>query len=478
MPVNKSPTLRIFRVIFIIATPLCLLQIEVNPAAAAVRNAKVDLTPASVIGDLYRVKVQFELDGELKLKAEGSHPAKAPVQVNAELIYDEKTLQIDAPNQRATSAVRHYESAQATIEYRGGAVQPELREDRRIVAVAADNPDDVVLFSPLGPLDRDELDLLNVPANSTLIDVLLPARPVAVGETWKLDNDWLAPILGLDAVDHNTVECKLDRVEKNLAIIHAQGAVRGSANGVSSEITVAAKFSFDTRLKRITWYAMSVKENRAVGHAHPGLEATARVQMALQKQSDVPTLHRDVLADLNLKPDDPARLLEFRSPSGGFELLLDRRWHVMVEREDVSVLRMVDRGDLIAQANVSALPPLEKGETFSMVDFQQDVKRALADHVGEFVTASESVTDSGLRVMRVVTTGKIAELSIDWIYYHVTDNQGRRISCVFTHESELAERFGAVDQSLLSSLRFVKKTAGRVTDTAEKPSPAPSSRKR
>ncbi len=233
----------------------------------------MDLTPALAIGDLYHVKVQFELDGELKLKAEGSHPAKSPVQVKAQLVYDEKTLQVDAPDHRASSAVRHYESAQATIEYREGAVQPQLREDRRIVAVAADNPDDVVLFSPLGPLDRDELDLINVPANSALIDVLLPGRPVAVGETWKLDTDWLAPILGLDAVDRSTVVCKLDRVEKNLAIIHAQGAVSGAVDGVASEITVAAKFSFDTQLKRITWYAMSLKENRAVGHAHPGLRS-------------------------------------------------------------------------------------------------------------------------------------------------------------------------------------------------------------
>ena len=317
----------------------------------------------------------------------------------------------------------------------------------------------MVLFSPLGPLDHDELDLIAVPANSALIDVLLPNRTVAVGETWKLDTDWLAPVLGLDTVDQSNIVCKLDRVEKNLAIIHAQGVAAGSADGVSSQMTVAAKFSFDTQLKRITWYAMSLKENRAIGHAQPGLEATSRVQMALQKRSASPSLHQDVLADLNLKPDEPARLLEFRSPAGGFALLMDRRWHVMIEREDVSVLRMVDRGELIAQANISALPPLEAGETFTIVDFQQDVKRALADHFGEFVAASESVTDSGLRVMRVVTTGRTAELSIDWVYYHVTDDQGRRLSCVFTHESELAERFGAVDQSLLSSLRFVEKTA-------------------
>jgi len=171
-------------------------------------------------------------------------------------------------------------------------------------------------------------------------------------------------------------------------------------------------------------------------------------------------------------------LLEFQSPSGGFEMLLDRRWHVMIEREDVSVLRMVERGDLIAQANISSLQPLDPGETFSMVDFQQDVKRALADHFGEFVTASESVTDSGLRVMRVVTTGQIDGLSIDWVYYHVMDDAGRRLSCVFTYEAALSDRFGAVDQSLLSSLKLVDKKAGHISDAAERPSPGPSSRKR
>ena len=95
------------------------------------------------------------------------------------------------------------------------------------------------------------------------------------------------------------------------------------------------------------------------------------------------------------------------------------------------------------------------------MDFQQDVKRALADHFGEFVTASESVTESGLHVMRVVTTGKISELSIEWVYFHLTDNQGRRASCVYTYESDLADRFGASDQSLVSSFQFVEKTAGK-----------------
>lgn len=464
MPVNDSPTRIIRRFCLIIVSLLCLWQLQVNPALAADRPAEADLTSALVPGETCRVKVLYELDGELKLKVEGGLPAKSPVKVNAQLVYDEKMLALDPSQSRANSAVRHYESAQAAIVYREGTVQPQLREDRRIVAVQAASAQDVILYSPLGPLDRDELDLIDVPANSALIDALLPARQMTVGQTWKLEVDWLAPLVALDAVHQSNLVCKLDRVEKNLAMIHIQGNVSGSVGGVSSEIGLAAKLSFDLKAKRVTWYAMTLKENRAIGHAHPGLEATARIQMAIQPASNVPNLHPDMLADLHLQADEPARLLEFRSRAGGFELLTDRRWHVLIEREDVSVLRMVEGGDLIAQANLSALAPLESGETFTIIDFQQDVKRALTDHFGQFVTASESVTDNGLRLMRVVTTGKVDDLPIDWVYYHIMDDAGHRLSCVFTYESALSDRFAAVDQSLLSSLRFVERTAGRVTD--------------
>jgi hypothetical protein len=241
-----------------------------------------------------------------------------------------------------------------------------------------------------------------------------------------------------------------------MAVIHATGSVNGASGGVSSDVAVAAKFTFDLTRKRTTWFAMSIKERRSVGHAQPGIEATARIQMAMTARSTVPTLHPDVLADLNLKADAASRLLEFRSPSGGFELLLDRNWHVMIERQDVSVLRLVDRGDLLAQCNISALAPVDEGEQFTILDFQEDVKRALDANLGEFLAASESLTDGGLHVMRIVATGKISDLSIDWVYYHISDDEGRRVSCVFTYESELSDRFAAADQAVTSSLRFIE----------------------
>ncbi len=457
MPAKDAHAVRIFTLLTVIASTLSLYWPNQAPAAAPKNTPPVDLTPNIVAGDLQQVKLLFELDGKLTLKAESAGPITTPVKVKAQLVYDEKTLAAAAPPKTTwpASAVRYYETAQATITFAEGTVQPTLRSDRRIVAVSSASADDVVLYSPLGPLDRDELDLINTPANSTLLDGLLPRRTVSVGETWKVSPELLTALLGLDRVNSQSVTCKLERVERNAAVVHATGPVSGASGGVSSEMTVAAKFTFDLTRKRINWFAMSIKEKRAVGHAQPGIEATARIQMSLAARTTVPTLHADVLGDLNLTADTASRLLEFRSPSGGFELLLDRTWHVMIERQDVSILRLVDRGDLLAQCNISALPPIDEGEQFTIIDFQEDVKRALDANFGEFVAASESLTDGGLHVMRVVATGTISDLAIEWAYYHLSDDQGRRASSVFTYESELADRFAAADQAVTSSFRFV-----------------------
>ncbi len=467
MPAKSASNVRIAPTLYVIATTLYLFWINTSPAAEKKAPQQVNLSPRISAGDLQHVKVLFELDGTLTLKAETSGPVTTPVKLKAQMIYDEKV--VEPATRVATwpqSTVRSYETAKATIKFREGEVQPNLREDRRIVGVSAAKTNNVVLYSPLGPMSRDELDLIDLPANSALIDGLLPNRTVSVGDTWKLNTDILPAILGLDAISHHTLECTLDRIQDNLAVLHAKGTVTGAAEGVTSEIALAAKFSFDMTRRRVSWFAMSLNERRAVGHAQPGIKATARVQMAIAGRSHVPTLDPNVLADLNLTADDASRLLEFSSPTGGFEILIERNWHEMVERQDVSVLRLVDRGDLIAQCNISALPPVDEGEQFTIVEFQQDVKNALEANFGEFVTASESLSDSGLHIMRVVATGRTSDLSIDWVYYHISNNESRRASCVFTYESELADRFGAADQTLISSFRF-SEPAASITGAAK-----------
>ena len=42
-------------------------------------------------------------------------------------------------------------------------------------------------------------------------------------------------------------------------------------------------------------------------------------------------------------------------------MLHDRRWHVTVDRPELTVLRLVDRGELIAQCNISPAPDAKPG---------------------------------------------------------------------------------------------------------------------
>ena len=416
---------------------------------------RVNLSPQIAEGDVQHAKILFELDGTLALKSETKDPVNVPVQAKAQVSYDEKIAQGPTPTQPwARSTIRAYKTAKATIKFRKRTVTPQLREDRQLIASSAQSPEAVVLFSPLGPLTRDELDLIDVPANSAIINDLLPRKTVGIGETWKLESALLPAILGVEAIARQDIQCQLARIDDGSAVVEAQGSVSGASGGVATEIQLAAKYAYDLTQKRIAWFAMSLREQRSVGHAQPGLKGTIRLQMALSPRSEVPALHADVLSDLQLAVGPHNQLLEFVSPNGNFELLTSRQWHEMLDQEDACVLRLVDRGDLVAQCNLTALPPMEDGVPFTLNDFQNDIKTVLDAKFGEFVTATEKVNDNGLHVMRAMASGLASEVPINWVYYHITNEQGRRVSCVFTFESDLMARFEAADEALISSFRF------------------------
>ena len=65
------------------------------------------------------------------------------------------------------------------------------------------------------------------------------------------------------------------------------------------------------------------------------------------------------------------------------------------------------------------------------------------------------VVAEGLKVLRAVVAGKAGDLPIQWTYYHLADQHGRRASLVFTIESSLLERFAHIDRELLESFHFL-----------------------
>lgn len=438
----------------------------------AARSAPVQLTSGLTAGSFQQFTAVIEVDGTLRLNPDGQKVTTKPIQVVADLEFDEKAL---AVGQRAR-CVRHYTKAEAAIKIDRGGLTNKLRDELRTVCIEV-GEESATMYSPLGPLTRDELELLKLPADPALWQALLPTKAVQAGDNWKLSDPTLAMLLGIEVVTTNEVTAKLVQMDDKLAQMELAGAVTGAIGGVSAEFDLKAKYSFDLAKKYIPWVALGIKEKRAIGHAQPGYEITSRVRIAATPLRSSPHLADGFLAQFPLELKDGSTLLSHESTEGGFHLLHDRRWHVMADHRDATIMRMVDHGDLIAQCNISRLKNLAPDKRLSLDGFAQEVQTTLGKTLDHILDTDQSTTDQGLRQLRIVAAGTVQEVPVQWTYYHLTDDEGRSAALVYTMDSRLVERFAELDRAMVSSLelrsRAIDSAAPATANTPEKKPAAP-----
>ncbi|HEV3021120.1 MAG TPA: hypothetical protein VGX76_01585 [Pirellulales bacterium] len=435
---------------FVVGVSLLLLSPGASPAAE-----KHNLSAGGKPGDAVRVEVLLEVGGDLKLVDEGKVNT-LPMSVVGKLRYCEKLVDPASAGGDAPRSLRHYERAEAVIKIEKETLSPKLRDDRRTIAAAV-GPSKT-LYSPLGPLTRDELDLIEVPCDNLLIDQLLPGKPVSQGERWRHSDDLLAGLLGLDAVSQSDVASELISIDAQAAQIELTGKVIGAAEGVATQIELAGKYRYDLIARRVTRLAISIKENRSVGHVAAGLDVVAKLQMHVTPLGEVAELSGEALRDVRLDPGAELRDLEYQPANGMYRIAYDCRWHIVSDRGDVLALRMVDRGDLIAQCNLTTLPDVEPTKHPTLARFQQDIERTLGKDFGQFVRASQAVNEAGYAFYRVEVEGVVADLPIRWNYYLLADDQGHLAVFVFTVEGELIGQLGNADEAIVSTLRFTPRS--------------------
>lgn len=412
----------------------------------------VDMRPAATVGSFRQVRAVIESEGKLKLNADGQEVKHLPLKVEGELLYGERILS-QTKNWTQSRVVRSYLKAFATIRLHQSDLKTELRPDRQLIAVESGAADSLT-FSPSGPLTREELELLEPPGSGLTLESLLSPRPVQTGSQWPLADATVARLLGLEAVSQHDLVAKLVSAKDGVALIEFAGKVTGAVGGVNSDSELKGKLNFDLNKRAISWFTLAVKENRAIGHAKPGFEVVTTIRMVIAPTTPLAALQDKALAGLPLTPTAGEKLVEFSAGDAGFKLHHDRRWSIMLDRPDLAVLRFVDRGDLIAQCNITPRPALGPDQALTMDGFQAEVKRVLGKNFEEIVEATEETDDHNRRLLRVVVAGKTGDLPIQWTYYELSDEKGRRASLVFTLESSLLERFASLDRELLAGLHF------------------------
>lgn len=449
---------------FLILAAIALTAPSASPAG---EQGTFSLAARTVPGGARQLKLVVDVSGELKLNADGKEVRRVPVAVEASAEMQERWKEAGDNAQLAT--IRQYRSCAAKIRIQEKEFRHELRTDRQVVECSR-RGDRIVLVSPLGPLTREELELLEAPFQSLLLQGLLPAQPVELGESWPISESTVQAVFNLDAINQQQVTGTLKEVTDGVALVELAGKLSGAAGGVSSDIEFKAKLNVNVEQQAITWLAASIRENRAVGHARPGFETVTKLRLLTENCDVPPELNDQALAQLPRQDDAASQLLELVSEKGGYSMLHDRRWRRMTDRHDVAVLRMVDQGDLIAQCNISVLPALPKGQQLTLEGFQQDIGRGLGKSFEQFVEATQQLSDDKtLAISRVVAVGKVQDIPIQWIHYYLADNQGRRASIVFTLEQKLVERFGTADRTLTPLFRFTESSAPPM-QTSQKPS--------
>jgi hypothetical protein len=393
-----------------------------SPAAEAQQT--YDLRSRRASGQIERIEATLEAGGNRIVSSDPKHE-KPKIGVAAKLNYDEKLLKL--ADGVPTCAIRYYDTAEAVIKGTQSEVKPTLRPQRRLVGAATDGRH-VTLFSPHGPLTRDELDLIDVLGSNLLVERLLPQGPVALEATWSHGKDLMAGLFGLDEVTQTDVTSKLASVKGDAAIVEMSGHLEGTIGGATSSINMKAKYRFDFRTHRINWFGLAVHEKRTEGAALPGLDLVARLQMQILPKAQSEHLSEAALKGLSLEPTPELTQLSYQPPGGDWQFKYDRRWIVTGDEHDHAVLRMVDEGQSVACR-------------IYRVIIQGSIK---AD-----------------------VQGKPSELPIQWHYFRVADERGRQVVFAFTVEGPMVERLGDADKELVETLRFKQPAAGSVQQAAD-----------
>jgi hypothetical protein len=451
-----------------------------GPARAA--DEKIDLTPRFQPAQTLRVTVNFEAGGNALVRvastggfaSSNGEPAAAsvgaagsasaptetqlPISVNANLQYDERRLvpvrgaTVSASVRPGTPlAVRHYHDAQATIKVDKGGLTPRLADSRRLIVVAHSEARPA-LYSAAGPLPRDELDLIDVVGNSTVLDQLLPAYPVASGDSWPADAATMAGLLTFDTVTVCEMQNVLEEFNASFAKIRLAGVVHGTADGTPTEQEVRAVYLFDRRLGRVARMNIAAREKRSIGGATPGLDAVAKLQIKLEPApADTPLA--DAAVTTAARTPRPTFDVLYDAPSLGFRLTHDRQWYLTSQTRQAVTLRRVQQGEVLATCTITALAPKPAGTTLEQ--FQRDIAQALGSNFGEMVAARQWLSTKRNYCYGVVARGAVEQVPIEWHYYLLTDPEtGHRASVAITIEGPKVEQLAQADRTLVEAIEL------------------------
>jgi hypothetical protein len=424
----------------------------VAAAAPAGRAQTCNLAESVRAGDCFRIKLDMKLAGEMRIqKGSGIVPLKLEATANHE--FPERVLQIGAAGAVQKTA-RVYETARAVITAGAERSERALRPERRLI-VAQRPQDQLQVYSPTGALTRPELDLTGYHFDTLALPGLLPGKEVSAGDTWKLTSAVAQAVCNFEGLTEHSLTGKLEAVKDGVATFTISGNATGIDTGALVKTRIEATGQFDDKAKRIVALEWKQKDERDQGPVSPALTTEIAVTLARQSIEQPESLSDVALVSVPEKLEVPPGLLllDHRDPQGRYSLLYGREWHIVGETKEHMVMRLMDRGDFVAQVTITPWTSAGKGKHMAAEEFKTMVNDTTGWQAQQELQAGEVPSPGdGRWIYRLSEAGQMDGLAVVQNFYLVAAPGGEQVVLAFTMTPKQADKLGARDLSLVGSL--------------------------
>lgn len=422
---------------------------------APAMGQKHEIKEFALPGECFRIELTTTVKGALKVTRDGK-AEQIPIDASSVHAYLEKTLR--EKEGQAVRAARRYEKAEGSGKVGSETTARKIRPERSLVVAQRLN-ERYFCYSPAGPFTRSELEITSEHFDSLPLTGLLPGKEVEVGESWNVPNACAVALCQFDGLIGQTVKGTLKEVKDGQAIVRVVGDALGIEAGANVKQVIDATASFDLLRKRITSVEWSQTDERDQGPVSPASNLKTTISLKRQFLAVEPKeLNKAALVAIS-DEDEPAAVLKtlaVKDLKGKYGFLHSRDWHIVSQSQEHVILRLLNRGEFIAQASLLPWEKRDAGKRIETEVFKKAIAESKAWAFEEMIDAGQVASDEDRWVYRVVAKGELDGMKVVQAYYMVVSPQGDHLLVTFTTKAGNLAKLGTRDVELVNSIEFTK----------------------
>jgi hypothetical protein len=406
-------------------------------------------------GECFRIEIVTTLSGHMQVTRDDKLTT-IPLSADNRHTFVEKVLAAENGAPRKTA--RHYSIAQSTSQVGAEKVVRTLGANRRLIV--AQRSDALLCYSPAGPLTRAELDVTAEHFDTLQLTGILPDKEVSIGDTWKLSNTAAQALCLFEGLISQELTVSLKEVKDGAAIIAVEGKASGIDAGALVNVTVTASARYDLLKRRLISLEWKQHDKRDQGPASPASEVESVTTIKRELLEEAPKeLTKAALVSVPQEDDPPGVLKQLlhRDAQGRYSFVYPREWHIVGQTDSHLVLRLLDRGDFVAQAAVAVWKKMEPGKHIDPEEFQKLTAAIPGWQAEEVIDAAEVPSDGGRWCYRMTARGMLDGAKVVQSFYVLAGAQGEHVFVTFTMKPANAAKIGTRDVALVQAIEFPQK---------------------